>query len=399
VAGHSLRYGREKYRLYEWIVFLLSKADGLTLLLLEVVCLQQQTIKEKTMASIALPHKVLDYTCPINGLEDQYEWKTGTRLPGFFLMDLSNIGFTYIRHKLAPAPRMIGWGNGVGKAQYDFLADLIGYRWICHEGGGFSTAWQAVLAQVCNGIPVMIGLLDMYHLPYFRKFYHRFHIPQHFVQVIGFDDSLNAAIIQDNSMADPQRVPMCDLQAAWNVSMPGQGKPFTYYVFEFGKQLATPQQIAMLGLPKSAAIYLYSTNSRQGSPGMQKASRDVANWKKELTPQQYKASLEFLATFTCSVVPNPPQALLPYPLGYVDSHQAIRDRFAGELAQLAEQYTQPHWKQAAQGFLASGEKIGQLTDITVQTLLGDEQAFTQAGPLLEEIHHLEVQAFQCLLDA
>ncbi|MBA4385081.1 MAG: hypothetical protein C0410_10125 [Anaerolinea sp.] len=349
------------------------------------------------MTIISLPHKVLDYACPINGLEDQYEWKTGTRLPGFFLMDLSNIGFTYIRHKLAPAPRMITWGNGVGKAQYQFLADIIGYHWECHEGGGFNSAWQGVLTLIQKGTPVIIGVLDMFHLPYFEKFYHRFHIPYHFVQVIGFDEVSNVVLVQDNSLAKIQSIPISDLRAAWNVSVPGQSKPFTYYVFNFSDQITPLQEIAMKGLPKSAEIYLHGENSRQGSLGILKAGQDIINWREELSPQQFKASLEFLATFTCSVVPNPPQALLTYPLGYKDSHQAIRDRFAGELEQMAQEYDQPHWQKAAKFFLSSGEKIGILTDIAVQTLQGDEQAFSQADPLLKEIHQLEVQAFQCLL--
>ena len=351
------------------------------------------------MTQILLPHKVLDYTCPINGLEDQYEWKTGERLPGYFLFDLGSIGFAYIRHKFAPAPRMISWGNGMGKALHEFLADLIGYRWTCHEGGSFAAAWRVVRDQIRKGRPVIIGLLDMYHLPYLDKFYHRIHIPQHVVQVVGFDEDLDAAIIQDNSLADIQRIPMADLQAAWNVSLPGQGKPFTYYRIEFGKRIATLREIAVKGLPKRAKMYLRGTDGRQGSLGLRNAGRDVANWKKELTPRQFTASLEFLACFTGSKLPNLPQALLPYPLGYEDSHRGARDGFAGELVELAEQFEQPRWRQAAQEFQSGGERIGALTDIAVRTLQGDEQAFTRAGALLEEIHRLEVRAFQCLLPA
>ena len=66
---------------------------------------------------------------------------------------------------------------------------------------------------------------------------------------------------------------------------------------------------------------------------------------------------------------------------------------------MAEQFEQPRWRQAAQEFQCGGERIGALTDIAVRTLQGDEQAFTRAGALLEEIHRLEVRAFQCLLPA
>jgi hypothetical protein len=80
------------------------------------------------MNPIELPHKVLDYSCPINGLEDQYEWKTGKRLPGYCLMDLATIGFTYIKQKNAPAPRMVFWGRGMGKPLFNFLADVMKFK-------------------------------------------------------------------------------------------------------------------------------------------------------------------------------------------------------------------------------------------------------------------------------
>ena len=355
--------------------------------------------EENGMQTIELPHKVLDYSCPINGLEDQYEWKTGTRLPGYFLMDLSTIGFLYIRNKLAPVPRMLFWGSGMGKAQHEFLAEIIGYRWAYHEGGTFKNAWQNVLAQVHQGQPVIFGLLDMYHLPYFEKFYHRVHIPQHFLQVIGFDGARDAAIVLDNSLPEPQFVPLRDLQSAWNVNVPGQGKPFTCYVLTFGDQIATPQEIAVKGLKKRAQVYLNPPNSRLGCLAMEKAARDIPNWPTDLSEPQFKACLESLATFTCSVVPNLPQALLPFPLGYEDAHQACRDRFAAELTEMAEHCHQPHWLDAANGFSASGVKIGELTDMAVQTLQGKRQAFKQAGALLMEIQQLETKAFHYLANA
>ena len=98
-----------------------------------------------------LTHKVLDYSCPINALEDQYEWQTGTRLPGFFLMDVSTIGFQYIKQKLAPSPCMVFWGNGMGKPIHRFLGDLIGYPWKMQEGGSFKQAWHTVYERVRQG--------------------------------------------------------------------------------------------------------------------------------------------------------------------------------------------------------------------------------------------------------
>jgi hypothetical protein len=349
------------------------------------------------MQTILMPHKVLDYACPINGLEDQYEWKTGVQLPGYFLMDVSNIGFHYLRHSLAPAPRMVMWGTGMGKGQHAFLSEIIGYTWTCHEGGSFDTAWRDVLAQLAQGKPVIIGLLDMYHLPYFEKFYHRFHIPQHFLQVVGFDETQDAALVQDNSLKAVQTVPLKDLRAAWNVNVPGQGKPYTRYHLAFNAAIAPLEEILHKSLKKRAQIHLHPEKGSMGIPGLRKAAQDVPAWREALNPEQLKASLMFLATFSCSVVPNLPQALLNYPLDYSDPHQAVRDRFAGELLQFAEQFNQPLWVQAGRIFQSSGECVGQLTDLAVQAIKGNPSVLEQAGPLFSQIADLEEQACRILL--
>ena len=344
-----------------------------------------------------LPHKVLDYSCPINALEDQYEWHTGMRLPGFFLMDVSTIGFLYIKQKLAPAPRMVFWGTGMGKPIHTFLSEIIGYQWEAHEGSSFQQAWQTVANQLQLGKTVIIGLLDMYHLPYFEKFYHRIHIPQHFVHVVGIDEQTDSVLVLDNSLPDKQSVPLSDLQKAWNVSVPGQGKPYTYYLPDFSNEIASPQQITEKALKKCAHNFFNPPNSRLGRKALQKICAEIPHWAEELSEKQFKASLESLVTFTCSVVPNLPQAMLPFPLPYQDPHQACRDRFAKELSVLADEIQQPQWKQAATTFAKSGIKIADLTDLTVQTLLqGNASLFAQAAPLFNEIHRLETEAFSAL---
>ena len=74
-------------------------------------------------------------------------------------MDISTVGFLYIKHKLAPAPRMVFWGNGMGKPIHDFLGEIIGYEWKVDEGRSFKQAWQAVYDRLQQGKTAMIGLL------------------------------------------------------------------------------------------------------------------------------------------------------------------------------------------------------------------------------------------------
>lgn len=346
---------------------------------------------------IELPHKILDYSCPINGTEDQYEWKTGTRLPGYFLMDLSAIGFIYIKQKRAPAPRMICWGNGMGKAQHEFLGDLIRYRWHCSEGRPFEEAWQTAKASVTRGTPVILGLLDMYHLPYYPKFYHHIHIPQHFVLLVGYDEDQGTALVQDNGLPGLQEIALSDLRPAWNVHNPGQGQKNTLYILEFGPRIAGLEEIVRQGFKKRADSFLNSPAGFMGLRGMRKAAQELPLWNAEMSAPQWTEALRFLVTFTCSVVPNLPQQLLSFPLGYNDPHQACRDRFAQELTHFSRLYAQPHWEQAAQLLQSSGVLIEQLTQAATDALLGDQTAFDAAPGLMNQIADAEEQAFRLLL--
>ena len=346
------------------------------------------------MKVIELPHKVLDYSCPINSLEDQYEWKTGIRLPGYSLMDLATIGFTYITQKNAPAPRMVFWGSGMGKPLFNFLSDVMGFEWICMEDRSFRSAWQSALASLEAGVPVTLGLLDMYHLPYYTKFYHKIHIPQHFVLLVGYDEEHDAALMQDNGLKGIQSVPLSDLQPAWNIRVPGQGKPNTLFTLKFQNAPADPETIWRRALKKRAQMFLEPPVGFLGVRGMRKAQKEISKWVDVLEPSAWEECLRSLATFTCSVVPNLPQALLPFPLGYEDPHQACRDRFAKELASAAEEYGEKNWARSAQLFRKSGEQIGRLTDLAVAALSGDQKAFQGASEVMGQIADFEEEAFK-----
>ncbi|HWQ46003.1 MAG TPA: BtrH N-terminal domain-containing protein [Longilinea sp.] len=314
------------------------------------------------MPIINLPHTVTDFTCPVKGIEDMYEWKTGVRLPDYFLMPLSMIGFTNIKQKAAPAPRMVFWSTATGKLQHTFLGEVIGYRWTCMEGKGYKTTLQAVKVCIDGGVPVMLGLLDMYHLPYYPKFYHHFHIPQHYVLMVGYDDRKEEIYVLDNGLPEVQAIPYIDLQAAWDVHSPGLGEKNTFFWLDFNPKIATQEEIARVGLKKRAQMFLNPPLKFMGLPGLKKFAAEFPHWDAELTPQGLHESLMHLVTFTCSMVPMPPQRLLPYPIGHVDHHQATRDRFAELLSDLARQYHIPAWEQAAVSFRESGRYIQELTD-------------------------------------
>jgi hypothetical protein len=348
------------------------------------------------MTCLHLPHKVADYACPINGLEDMYEWKTGFRLPGYFLMDLSMMGFGYIKQKNAPSPRLVFWGNGTGRPQHELLADIIGYRWSCSEGKAYSTSWKLAQESLDRGVPVILGLLDMYHLPYYPRFYHKVHIPQHYVLLVGCDEDKQIAYVQDNGLAEVQSIPLADLKEAWNVNVPGQGKKNTLFILEFNDRIATLEEIVTKGLKKKANLILNPPVGFMGIKGLRKLGADITNWTRELTEKQMEDCLTSLVTFTCSVVPMLPQRLLPFKLNQPDSHNAVRDRFSRELLGFADQFNHPDWKEPAGLLAKSGLLIGQLTEIFTDQLLKKSYDMDAAVPLISEIADLEEKAYHLL---
>lgn len=85
------------------------------------------------MKRLELPHRMADYLCPVNGLCDVYEWKTGSRIPEELIF-YAKAGFQIISQKRADAPKMVFLGQGsIGKREYEFWKDIIGYEIIFGE--------------------------------------------------------------------------------------------------------------------------------------------------------------------------------------------------------------------------------------------------------------------------
>ena len=349
------------------------------------------------MKLITLPHKVCGMTCMINGLEDLYEQETGVRLPDWLLLHLSGLlGFVYARNKNAPTPRMVFWGKQIAKYQYETLADVVGFTWQMVENRSFPYTLKRAKEYIDQGTPALLGALDMYHLPYYDKFYHNFHVPIHHVLMVGYDDAREAVLVLDCDRPDIQTIPYADLEPAWDVTIPGMGKRNTFYTFKFNGQIADVETIARRGLLKRANEMLEPPISMFGIKGMRKLARELPRWPQELDAKQLDVSLHHLAEFT-GVPPIPPNRLTGYDAP--DDHTAGRILFAGLLRQLAADYEMPAWAEAAAVFEQSGQALVELTDAVVDYLLGESDTLVPASELITEIAALEECAFRAFRDA
>jgi hypothetical protein len=337
-------------------------------------------------------------TCMINGLEDLYEHQTGTRLPDWLLFYLSGmVGFVYLKNKNAPAPRMVFWGAQIAKYQYEELAGVVGFRWEMVAGRSFPFTLKRAKQAIDQGNPALLGALDMYHLPYYDKFYHMYHIPIHHVLMVGYDDEREAILVLDCDRADLQLVPYTDLEPAWNVNVPGLGKKNTFYTFYFDDQVADVETIARKGLAKRATEMLEAPVSMLGIKGMRKLARELAQWPEELTSNQLECSLRHLAEFT-GFPPMPPNRLTGYH-DASDNHGGGRDIFAGLLRRMAADCTEPAWTEAANLFDQSSRTLEEMTDIIVDFLLGERDYLNPASTAIMAIADLEEQAFELIAGA
>lgn len=110
------------------------------------------------MKMIPVPHKMADYLCPVNGICDLYEWKTGTRIPDQLMACVSfQIGFMYIKQKNALAPRMVFWGSGIGNRQYSFLENIVGFKFSGSQGTSFKSALKRVQSVPYNDLMMAWG--------------------------------------------------------------------------------------------------------------------------------------------------------------------------------------------------------------------------------------------------
>jgi hypothetical protein len=349
------------------------------------------------MKLIELPHKVCGMTCMINGLEDLYEQETGVRLPDWLLLHLSGLlGFVYVKNRNAPTPRMVFWGKQIAKYQYQALADVVGFTWQMMENRSFAHTLKRAKASIDQGTPALLGALDMYHLPYYEKFYHGFHVPIHHVLMVGYDDAREEILVLDCDRPDVQAIPYIDLAPAWDVTMPGMGKKNTFYTFKFNGQVADVETIARKGLLKRAGEMLDAPVSMLGIRGIRKLARELPHWPQELDAEQLDISLRHLVEFT-GFPPIPPNRLSGYDAP--DNHAGGREVFAGQLRRLAVDYAMPAWAEAAALFDRSGQVLEQLTDEVVDFILGERDTLEPASALLAEIADLEETGFGVIRDA
>lgn len=227
-----------------------------------------------------IPHLPADGMCPVNGVRDVIQWRTGRDWSNEFVHGLGlGGGFAYIRVNVADPPRQVYWGNSTPR-QHQFLAELLGGRLSELENRSFDFAWKRAREAVDKGTPPVLGPLDMFHLPYYEQLYHARHIPIHYVLLIGYDD--HTAFLLDTDKAEVQSLSLGELRLAWDVNVPGLGKRNRLAVLDVPADIPPSEAVIRKSIAVQCQVMLHPPVSLLGLPAMRKLARELAGWKEEL---------------------------------------------------------------------------------------------------------------------
>lgn len=179
---------------------------------------------------LEIAHRMDDYACMWNGVEDLYIRDTGETLPPKFFYVLSGFGsFCYMKTPKAELKRMVALGDGRTRQMYEFLAPIVDFDYKICEYKTFEKALAKIKSEIDAGFPCMIGALDMFYLPHFEKLYHKEHIPFHYELITGYDDTEKLLYFSDCGREDTQLISYDDLRLAMDCSYPGLSKPNTVW--------------------------------------------------------------------------------------------------------------------------------------------------------------------------
>ena len=316
---------------------------------------------------IEIAHRMDDYVCMWNGVEDLYIRDTGEILPPKFFFVLSSFGsFCYMKTPKAELKRMVALGDGRTRKMYEFLAPIVGLDYKVYEFKSFEKALAKIRAEIDAGFPCMLGALDMFYLPHFEKLYHREHIPFHYDLAIGYDDDARLIYFNDCGRADIQTISYDELRLAFDCSYQGLSKPNTVWVIRLHTNKGK-YEIAKDALAMKKKLYLDSPVGFIGSRGLEKFIKDLPNWKNEMSKDDYDKILFNMVQFF-GTVPTVPNALRGIAEPDTMEFGGGFDKAAVILSSLGNEYDDAGMTNAAAIFASAAPVIAQIKEVIVNYL-------------------------------
>lgn len=342
---------------------------------------------------IQVKHEISDYECMWNGIADLYSEKIGEHVPTFFFFSIAGTGNAICMADGSGVKRF-AWSAGLVKEMYRMMAPIVGFKYQYVDGLPFSETMEKAKMQIDQDKPVILGPLDMYYLAYYPKMYHRMHVPCHYIMMVGYDEE--AAYVLDCGQPEVCRIELNELEQALNVEKTELGDKNSICLIEFEEQVAPMIEVAKKGFKLKAEQMLEPVVPFMGIKVLREVAGDILNWEKEQSPKAFKASLDFLITYT-GTVPQPPMRLFGAKENPDVRHQAAFEKLVVVLKLLGERYQVPMWLESASIFKEAGEIIEEITNVVVDYMLKQRSDLTPLPKLILKTADLEEAAYKKLL--
>ena len=264
-----------------------------------------------------------------------------------------------------------------------------------HICGGqtYEKALANLMKEIDNGKPVVIGPLDMYHLPYL-KMYHKFHIPIHYVLMVGYDSEKECALVYDCDRENLIELSFASLGNAWNVEKSVIGDRNGYIRFALAKEQKSPEQILDFSMRRKAKLQLTEKPYMIGVTAFVKAAKDFPKWKKELSEKSYRTTLMHLPEYW-GRVPKLPNRFLGADKNAKDiPYMANMDRLSNCLIEIGQRSKNETYIKAGALFAKSGELFQSITDRIVEYVCDDNEVLDEVPEMMLQIGKLYEEAYR-----
>lgn len=350
---------------------------------------------DNTKKMIEIKHHKDDYECMWNGIEDLYMDKTGEILPENLFFLLSGFGsFCYMKTEKSELKRMIALGDGRTKKMYEFLAPIVGFDYRHYSYGTFDKARRKAKLEIDRNHPVVLGALDMFHLPYLEKLYHREHIPFHYILMVGYDEEQACIYLHDCGRRELQTLSYDELSKAMDCSYPGLSKANTICTVRMNAE-KDKYQIAQEALALKRESFLNPPRGFLGYRGFEKFIADLPALRLTLGKEEYDKILLNMVTFF-GTVPTLPNVLK----GVNEPDEVVFkgsfDKMSKMLRCMGEEYGNSQWLEAANYFFHASIVVEKISLIIIAYLADERDETEQLANLFSDVLSLMKQAYHKL---
>lgn len=332
-----------------------------------------------------------------SGIEDVYATKTKQVVPEAFLLCLSSFGETaFVKFGNKKPPFRFSVADGRTRKTYDQIKDILGLSYEISEGRTLPYALKSIYKEVDSGMPVILGPLDMFYLPYL-KMYQKFHVPIHYVLMVGYDEEKECVLIYDCDRTDLIELPVEELVKAWQIEKNSVGDKNGFIRFRLEDQLLDKYELADICFKNKAARQLNNITSFTGVNAFERIAREFPTWEEEYSEADYKYALTSLAE-CFGTVPKIPNRLMGIQEKEDIVFQANYNRLSAVLIQLGKEYNRKDWLKAGELFLQCGYKIEEITNRIIRFCCDNERCLEDIPAIFQEMGEYSKKAYSIILN-